>query len=101
REGLLPARRRRGVAHRPGAGHVRSRRGQRSRGGGHGHPSARARRRRGKAGGRAGKLQRSGGGAVTHHLLLAAGSGTNLDPIYAKVLFWILAVLAVSAALAM
>jgi NADH-quinone oxidoreductase subunit J len=38
---------------------------------------------------------------VTHHLLLAAGSGTNLDPIYAKVLFWILAVLAVSAALAM
>jgi NADH-quinone oxidoreductase subunit J len=38
---------------------------------------------------------------VTSHLLLAAGSGTNLDPIYAKVLFWILAVLAVSAALAM
>jgi NADH-quinone oxidoreductase subunit J len=38
---------------------------------------------------------------VTHHLLIAAGSGTNLDPIYAKVLFWILAVLAVSAALAM
>ena len=38
---------------------------------------------------------------MTHHLLLAAGSGTNLDPIYAKVLFWILAVLAVSAALAM
>jgi NADH-quinone oxidoreductase subunit J len=35
------------------------------------------------------------------HLLAAAGSGTNLDPIYAKVLFWILAVLAVSAALAM
>jgi NADH-quinone oxidoreductase subunit J len=38
---------------------------------------------------------------VTHHLLIAAGSGTNLDPIFAKVLFWILAVLAVSAALAM
>ena len=38
---------------------------------------------------------------MTHHLLIAAGSGTNLDPIYAKVLFWILAVLAVSAALAM
>jgi NADH-quinone oxidoreductase subunit J len=38
---------------------------------------------------------------VTHHLLLAAGSGTNLDPIYSKVLFWILAVLAVSAALGM
>jgi NADH-quinone oxidoreductase subunit J len=38
---------------------------------------------------------------VTNHLLIAAGSGTNLDPIYAKVLFWILAVLAVSAALAM
>jgi NADH-quinone oxidoreductase subunit J len=36
-----------------------------------------------------------------NHLLLAAGSGTNLDPIYDKVLFWILAVLAVSAALAM
>jgi NADH-quinone oxidoreductase subunit J len=36
------------------------------------------------------------------HLLLAAGSGgTNLDPIYGKVLFWILAILAVSAALAM
>jgi NADH-quinone oxidoreductase subunit J len=34
------------------------------------------------------------------HLVLAAG-GTNLDPIYGKVLFWILAVLAVSAALAM
>ena len=38
---------------------------------------------------------------MTNHLLIAAGSGTNLDPIYAKVLFWILAVLAVSAALAM
>ena len=38
---------------------------------------------------------------MTHHLLLAAGSGTNLDPIYSKVLFWILAVLAVSAALGM
>ena len=38
---------------------------------------------------------------MTPHLLLAAGSGTNLDPIYDKVLFWILAVLAVSAALAM
>jgi len=35
------------------------------------------------------------------HVLAAAGGGTNLDPIYAKVLFWILAVLAVSAALAM
>jgi NADH-quinone oxidoreductase subunit J len=38
---------------------------------------------------------------VTQHLLFAAGSGTNLDPIYGKVLFWILATLAVSAALAM
>jgi NADH-quinone oxidoreductase subunit J len=38
---------------------------------------------------------------VIPHVLLAAGSGTNLDPIYDKVLFWILAVLAVSAALAM
>ncbi len=37
---------------------------------------------------------------MTAHLVLAAG-GTNLDPIYGKVLFWILAVLAVSAALAM
>jgi NADH-quinone oxidoreductase subunit J len=36
---------------------------------------------------------------VISHVL--ANSGTNLDPIYAKVLFWILAVLAVSAALAM
>jgi NADH-quinone oxidoreductase subunit J len=35
------------------------------------------------------------------HLLIAAGGGTNLDPVYGKVLFWILAVLAVSAALAM
>jgi NADH-quinone oxidoreductase subunit J len=36
-----------------------------------------------------------------NHLLAAAGGGTNLDPIYAKVMFWILAVLAVSGALAM
>jgi NADH-quinone oxidoreductase subunit J len=36
---------------------------------------------------------------VTH--VLAAAGGTNLDPIYDKVLFWILAVLSVSAALAM
>jgi NADH-quinone oxidoreductase subunit J len=36
-----------------------------------------------------------------NHLLLAAGSGTNLDPIYSKAFFWILAVLAVAAALAM
>ena len=36
---------------------------------------------------------------MTH--LLAASSGTNLDPLYAKALFWILAVLAVSAALTM
>jgi NADH-quinone oxidoreductase subunit J len=35
-----------------------------------------------------------------NHLLLAA-SGTNLDPIYSKAMFWILAVLAVSSALAM
>jgi NADH-quinone oxidoreductase subunit J len=36
-----------------------------------------------------------------NHVLAAAGGGTNLDPIYAKVMFWILAVLAVSGALAM
>jgi NADH-quinone oxidoreductase subunit J len=37
------------------------------------------------------------------HLVLANGGahGTNLDPIYDQVLFWILAILAVSAALAM
>ena len=35
------------------------------------------------------------------HVFIAAGSGTNLDPLYGKVMFWILAVLAVSAALAM
>jgi NADH-quinone oxidoreductase subunit J len=35
------------------------------------------------------------------HALIEASSGTNLDPIYAKVLFWILATLAVSAALGM
>jgi NADH-quinone oxidoreductase subunit J len=34
------------------------------------------------------------------HVLLAAG-GTNLDPIYSKVAFWILAVLAVSAGIGM
>jgi NADH-quinone oxidoreductase subunit J len=38
---------------------------------------------------------------VTHHLLLAAGSGTNLDPLYSKGLFWVLAVLSVSAAVTM
>ena len=38
---------------------------------------------------------------MTHHLLLAAGSGTNLDPLYSKGLFWILAVLSVSAAVTM
>jgi NADH-quinone oxidoreductase subunit J len=38
---------------------------------------------------------------VTAHALVSAASGTNLDPIYGKVMFWILAVLAVSAALAM
>ena len=36
---------------------------------------------------------------TTLHIL--ANSGTNLDPIYGKVMFWILAVLAVAAALAM
>jgi NADH-quinone oxidoreductase subunit J len=38
---------------------------------------------------------------ISHVLANAGAGGTNLDPIYAKVLFWILAVLAVSAALAM
>ena len=38
---------------------------------------------------------------MTHHLLLAAGSGTNLDPLYSKGLFWVLAVLSVSAAVTM
>ena len=33
--------------------------------------------------------------------LLAASGGTNLDPLYAKALFWILAVLAVAAAITM
>jgi NADH-quinone oxidoreductase subunit J len=35
------------------------------------------------------------------HVLLAAGSGTNLDPIYSKGLFWVLAVLSVGAAITM
>jgi len=35
------------------------------------------------------------------HVLAAHGGGTNLDPIYGQVAFWILAVLAVSAAVAM
>jgi NADH-quinone oxidoreductase subunit J len=38
---------------------------------------------------------------VTHVLLAASGGGTNLDPLYGKVAFWILATVAVSAALAM
>lgn len=39
---------------------------------------------------------------LLHHVLANAGpGGTNLDPIYGKVMFWILAVLAVAAALAM
>ena len=38
---------------------------------------------------------------IAPHIAGIAASGTNLDPIYGKVLFWILAVLAVSAALAM
>ena len=40
---------------------------------------------------------------MIQHLILANGGagGTNLDPIYGKVMFWILAVLAVSGALAM
>src|ERR1700744_3535383 len=35
------------------------------------------------------------------HLLLAANNGTNLDPIYGKALFWILAILAVGAGITM
>jgi NADH-quinone oxidoreductase subunit J len=35
------------------------------------------------------------------HIVAAGQNGTNLDPIYGKVMFWILAVLAVSGALAM
>jgi NADH-quinone oxidoreductase subunit J len=38
---------------------------------------------------------------ILHVLANGGVGGTNLDPIYGKVLFWILAVLAVSAALAM
>jgi NADH-quinone oxidoreductase subunit J len=38
---------------------------------------------------------------ISHVLANGGAGGTNLDPIYDKVLFWILAVLAVSAALAM
>ncbi|MGH3250759.1 MAG: NADH-quinone oxidoreductase subunit J [Trebonia sp.] len=39
---------------------------------------------------------------MTHMLLANGGAGgTNLDPLYAEVMFWILAVLAVSAAVAM
>ena len=39
---------------------------------------------------------------LLHHVLANGGSGgTNLDPIYGKAMFWILAVLAVAAALAM
>jgi NADH-quinone oxidoreductase subunit J len=38
---------------------------------------------------------------ILHVLANGGTGGTNLDPIYGKVLFWILAVLAVSAALAM
>jgi NADH-quinone oxidoreductase subunit J len=38
---------------------------------------------------------------VTHVLLAAGGGGTNLDPLYGKVAFWILATVAVSAAVAM
>jgi NADH-quinone oxidoreductase subunit J len=39
---------------------------------------------------------------VILHVLASGGTGgTNLDPLYGKVMFWILAVLAVSAALAM
>ena len=38
---------------------------------------------------------------MTHVLLAAGGGGTNLDPLYGKVAFWILATVAVSAALAM
>ena len=35
------------------------------------------------------------------HLLLAANNGTNLDPIYSKALFWILAILSVGAGITM
>lgn len=38
---------------------------------------------------------------MTHVLLAAGGGGTNLDPIYGKIAFWILAILAVVAAVAM
>jgi NADH-quinone oxidoreductase subunit J len=38
---------------------------------------------------------------ILHILANGGAGGTNLDPIYGKVMFWILAVLAVSAALAM
>ena len=38
---------------------------------------------------------------ILHVLANGGAGGTNLDPIYGKVMFWILAVLAVSAALAM
>jgi NADH-quinone oxidoreductase subunit J len=38
---------------------------------------------------------------VTHFFLAAANNGTNLDAIYGKVAFWILATIAVSAAVAM
>jgi NADH-quinone oxidoreductase subunit J len=38
---------------------------------------------------------------MTHLILASGASGTNLDRIYAEVLFWILAVLAVSSALMM
>jgi NADH-quinone oxidoreductase subunit J len=38
---------------------------------------------------------------VTHVLLAAGGGGTNLDPLYGKVAFWILATLAVGAGVAM
>jgi NADH-quinone oxidoreductase subunit J len=38
---------------------------------------------------------------VTHHLLLAANNGTNLDPLFSKGLFWVLAVVSVSAAVSM
>ena len=38
---------------------------------------------------------------MTHVLLAAGGGGTNLDPLYGKVAFWILATLAVAAGVAM
>jgi NADH-quinone oxidoreductase subunit J len=38
---------------------------------------------------------------VTHIFLAATGNGTNLDPYYGKVAFWILATIAVSAAVGM